>query len=619
MFVPNTLIPRLAMGVRRDVTDSREIAELRDRPGGAIVGRAPLFSPMYVHGEQQVGGQDWVLLASGYTDENGGARGWIPRSEVEVFATRYGYVLRDKENATEFFPTPAAAYAIVPGMGSKREASPSQSAFVLGRPGAADWQPSRRTDRMPFMELEFERQSGYPSTTPSTATPYDGRLVRVGAICGGPVEEDVLAKLQAQAARNAAIEMLFVVDETWSMKEFFAGVADFISDVGKAAGDGLVRQPRIAVSYYTDGPPGERTTCVPLQKATPQVVAALGDSVRQHKQQMPSGDYVNPPERMLEGMRDAINKAKFMKGVTSIVVVIGDTGHEPKDPDKAKLLEEVANMIADEGLMVFFVHVGLKGDELTPDQALFKRDAEAVGQRVGQLNKALADRVTYSTANADNLTARLEASRQEADRLTEQARLMAGRITSRNTATMPGPALIAKMEKQGVDLAQFNVSHQQLYVPSYAWVTSPRGEEGKEKRRIQLCRYFCLAAEEQDALAALLDSVSKDVDGGAAVDHDKAVQAFVKSLGTLTNDSAVVEAAQANWKKLGSARTAGTFLERYVGLDLQSGVLFSTGPLAATAEAEDARKALRTLTTNVRAASRDKQRFWFEAGSVAPP
>jgi len=615
-FVSETLIPRLAMGVRRGVKDSREVAELRDRPGGAIVARVPLFSAMYVHAEQQLDSQDWVLLASGYAGTNAGTRGWVPRSDVEVFSTRYGYVLDDTGNATEFFPTPAAAYSIVPGIGPKGEAAPSRSASVLGRSDAANWRPSRRTDQMPFMELGFERQSGYPSITPSTATPFDGRLVRVGVICGGPVNKAEVGKLQDEANRNASIEMLFVVDETLSMGKYFAGVADFIRTVGKAAG--ADRQPRIAVSYYTDGPPKERTTCEPLQKATPQVVDDLAKSVEQHKQKEPPGNFINPPERMLDGMRDAINKAGFTEGVTSIVVVIGDTGHEPKDPDKKKLLSEVAALVADKRMLVFFVHVGLDGSELTEDRKLFKQDWEVLRQRVGQRNSALADRVIYTTANAGSLTKELEVSRREADRLAEQARLMAGRISSRNTKTMPGPALVAAMTQDGVTLAQFNDAHQQIYIPSYAWVASPRGEGGDGGSRARLSRYVCLAAEEQQALAALLESARRDVDAGLTVDHDKAVQAFVQSLGAATTGSSVVETAHTNWQNMGPDRTAGGFLHKSLGLSIRSETLFSRSPLGNTEEATEARKSLQALTEMVREAIRGKDRFWFDATNLAP-
>ena len=617
-FVPNTLIPKLAMGVRRGVKDAREVAELRDRPGGTALARLPLFTPMYVHGEQRLGTQEWVLLASGYATATAGPRGWIPRSEVEVFSTRYGYILQDTGETTEFFPTPEAAYAIVPEIGLKSEASPSRSASVLGRPGVNDWRPSRRTDMVPFMELGFERQSGYPSTTPSTGTPYDGRLVRVGAICGGPVDAAVLGKLRKEAERSAAVEMLFVVDETLSMGKYFSGVADFIRDVGRAAGDGVGRQPRIAVSYYTDGPPGERTTCKPLQNATPQAVAALTDAVKQHRQKTPPGDYLNPPERMLDGMRDAIKTAGFTEGVTSIVVVIGDTGHEPKDAAKPKLLDEVARLIADGGLMVFFVHVGLEGIELTEDRKLFKQDAETVRQRVGAINRGFAERIRYTTAKADSLTAELEASRREADRLAEQARLMAGRITLRNTHTTPGPALVATMATDGFTLAQFNAAHQQIYVPSYAWMVSPKAAAGKGGMAAQLSRYVSLALEERQALAALLVSASQNVDAGLAVDHDAAVGAFVQSLSAATNASGVVEAAHAKWKKSGPQRTAGGFLDELLGLALRSEALFSLVPLGSTPESAEAKKTLQLLTAKVRAACRDKDTFWFEAASLSP-
>jgi hypothetical protein len=202
--------------------------------------------------------------------------------------------------------------------------------------------------------------------------------------------------------------------------------------------------------------------------------------------------------------------------------------------------------------------------------------------------------------------------------LAEQAQLMAGRITSRNTNTMPGPALVATMKQDGVTLAQFNDAHQQIYVPSYAWMASPRDAGANGGSRARLSRYICLAAEEQQALAALLESAQRNVDAGLAVDHDNAVQAFVQSLRAATTGSAAVEAAHANWKKLGPDRTAGGFLHKFLGLGIQAEMLFSSSPPGNTEEMADAKNSLQALTTVVREASRDKDRFWFEATSLAP-
>jgi hypothetical protein len=617
-YVPGTLIPRLAMGVRQRVRDADEAVELRDRPEGDVVGRHPLFTPLYVHDEQRHGSENWLLLAATYRNDRAAPRGWVRRSKVEVFGSRYGYAIHEPGVQAEFFPTPADAYTIVPGFGPEGDSPPSRLATVLGRAGAAGWRPVRRTDRMPFMELEFERLAGYPSTTPSS-TPYDGRLVRVGAICGGPVDDAVLAKLQAEAERNAAVDMLFVVDETGSMKDYFGPVADFIRDVGKAAGDGLIRRPRIAVSYYSDGPPGVRTKCAPLQQASPAVVETLVKSVRTHEPTYPPGDYIEPPERMLDGMRDAIRKADFTEGVTSIVAVIGDTGHEPKDDrEKQKLFDEVAGLVIERGLMVFFVHVGLTDEKMNGDQALFKQDALTLRERVGRRKKGFSDLVRYTKANAGSLSAELEASRREVDRLVERAQLTAERITSRNTDTIPGPAVIAAMAKDGITLAEFDEGHQQLYVPSYVWLVSPRGAVAKPKQAAQLGRHFFIAPEEAAAVVALLESVSRDVEAGVEVGHDRAVQAFVKSLGASVNDVAGVQAVEAAWAKQGPNRTSGTFLGSYVGLDLRDEVLFSQGPLGTTQESVAARKAFTAMATAFGKAARDEGRFWFDAAFAVP-
>jgi hypothetical protein len=46
-------------------------------------------------------------------------------------------------------------------------------------------------------------------------------------------------------------------------------------------------------------------------------------------------------------------------------------------------------------------------------------------------------------------------------------------------------------------------------------------------------------------------------------------------------------------------------------------VLFNRGVLGITEEADDARKSLQAMTALVRAAIRDKERFWFEDSSLA--
>jgi hypothetical protein len=607
------------MAVRRSAKDPYEFPKLFDRPGGEPVGRISLFSPFYVHGEQRHGDEGWVFLSGNYMDGKTSPRGWVPDAQVVTFTSRYGYAIHEPASYVEFFPTPADAYSIVPGMGPKGEAVPAPSATVLGRAEAPGWRPTLRTDRAPFMELEFERQAGYPSTTPPTATPYDGRLVHVGAICGGPVDDAVVAKLRGEAERNAAVEMLFVVDETLSMQEYFKPIAGFVRDVGRAAGGGLGKQPSIAVSYYTDGPKGKRTTCSKLERVTPEAVEALAKSVEGHRQRRPPGNYDNPPERMLDGMKDAIDAAGFSDDGISIVVVIGDTGHEPRDDrEKQELFGNVAQLVATRRMTVFFVHVGLQGNPMTDDRALFEKDAMDLKRRVGKLGNALAERIRYTTANVDTLTNELQASRREVDRLVEQARLMADRIVSRHTDTIPGPALVATMAKDGITLAEFDEAHQQLYVPSYAWLVSPRDALAKAKRTAQLGRHFCMAPEEAAATVALLDSVSRDVEAGVEIDHDRAVEAFAKSLGGVTRDTAGVLAVEAAWKKQGAGRTSGTFLDDFVGLDLHDAILFSQGPLGTTEESVSAKKAFMAMAKAFEKASRDEGRFWFDAAVVMP-
>ena len=557
LFVPETLIPRMAMGVRRKVTDQIEEIELRDRPGGKVIARTPLFQLLYIRDERLQGDLDWVLLSDRFAGESELTGGWTERRNLECFKTRNAYAFNDIRGQLEFFPSPAQAYSLVQGVQEQIPASPSPQAAVLSNEKMPGWQPSMLYDRVPFMELEYGDSAGYPATTPSLETAFDGRLVRVAAVCGGPVDESLIASFKNDAAQSAAVEMLFVVDETWSMKPYFAGVADFIATVGKAVEGGFSQRPKIAVAYYTDGPPGQRTTPSALQLATPEVVAKMVKEVREHEQKMPPGDYDNPPERLLEGLRDAIRTAAFTKGANCYVVVIGDTGHEPTDTGKLRLIDEVAKYVANLNLAVFFTHVAANdGESVT----LFKTDASDVA-RAALAYKVPAGRIKYQTANATTLAAELDAVRRQADELAKKARVYISRIKSRNTATVPGGALIKDMAGAGVSLADFNRANLQLYVPSFVWLASPRERQQGGQARCRLTRYVALSPVEKAGLTALLTACEKDFAAGTTLEHDKAVLSYAEAASKSAGNESLRQLIVARWNSLSTPRTIGMFRE----------------------------------------------------------
>jgi hypothetical protein len=614
-FVPGTLIPRVAAGVHRDFSLPGESLVLRDAPGGKELGRSANYTPYFVHGEKSSGGRSWLLLSDSYAGRDGEVRGWTLSERCEVFSARSAYAFHDTHGTVEVFKNSDDAYTIVPLAGLSDHRSPSSLAWVLSREKSKGWHPVRRTDRMPFMDLGPIDSKTSPATTPSLGTSYAGRLANVGAICGGPIDERLLGTLQEEAERHATVDMVFVVDETWSMKPFFAGVADFVGSVGKVAGGVQGRRPRIAVSYYTDGPPGSRTTISKLNRATDGTVEGIVKEVRAHRQVMPSGEYVNPPERMLEGLRDAIERAGFAEGATGVVIVIGDTGHEPQDPQKDALLDEVASLISRHSLVVFFVQVGLDlPGEKSDAQKLFEEDAKAVRARATKKYSVPEERILYQTASAVTLARELEESRRQADAIVQQANDLMARISVRNTDTRPGPALVKSMEGRGVTLAAFDRDNQQLYVPGYVWMVSPRGDGRDAANATAMTKYVFLAKQERAPVLAACESVVRDLEGGGTVDHDKAINAFAGAI----DDTVLREKALAYWKDLPEGKSVGLYFSKVLGLELRSDLFYSRKAIGGTSTATRAKAALSGKVAALKRAFEVPDRFWFVASDVLP-
>lgn len=631
-FIEGTLVPRLVMGVRR-VNDAEFDAlpvRAEKAPDGPVVAEARLFRPYYVVDrrldDQQEG---WLLIQDDYTVSK--PLGWVPERHVEPFRSRYAYTFApsDRDHPADLHDSSKDGYERLLAQMKGDPDAGRELVVVRERQGSAAWNPAKIDDIVPFIELRVPTdaiEKEYPDTTPTHrfGIPLENRLVHMGAVCGGPVDRERLASLRKQDDVQAGLEMLFVVDETESMRPFFGGVADVIEKAGDAAAKGgatddKAKPARIAVSYYTDGPPGTRVSATPLAPIPGETVAlALAAEVRRHSDKLPPGDYAFPPERMLEGLRDSIVQAGFTAGSDAFVAVVGDTGHEPADgAEKEKLIDEIAGLVGKHGLHVFFAHVGRRQTEY---DMLFKKDADAVRTQA-EAKGVPPGRIVYQPADANTLADEIGRAQERAARLRRERLRQIERIESRTPHTEPGPKLLQQLEAVGIPRQRFDELHLQYFVPARGWLFHPIAGPAAAQGAPQFRELFFLAPAEREALRELFAHVQGRLTKGGPIDHTAAVTTFAATLAKASRTPALETKVVADWKRIPEVqRSLGVFLEDVFGLRLKAALPY---PAEASSQQIATAEAIRTLDERVGRLARafvdgGPAAVWFDAATLVP-
>lgn len=633
-FVGESLVPQLAMGVRRLDGDDIDVLTLHDTPGGtAEVREVPLFRPLFVvDSRADTAGAAWHLVQDGYTAAM--PLGWARGDHVHLFDSRYAYTFasRRRDPRADLHDDSRESYERLRAQVAGDPRGGEETVVVREREGAEAWNPVTVTDVVPFVELRIpheKRDREHPDTTPTFrfGIPVENRLVHVGAVCGGPVDDERLRRLRETFVDDRGLEMLFVVDETTSMDAFMRVVARFIRDAGELA----VGQPvpvRIAVCAYTDGPPGTRVRLGEFRSVKgPADVRSLAEEVAKLGYDLPDEPYANTPERMLEGLRDALDgkdrtgregrPLAFQKGATLFVAVVGDTGHEPTDPGRNALVREVAGLIRQTGANVYFMHVGRRR---TPEEQLFKSDYEAIAAEAGKLGVARA-RLVYQPAEENDLHDALEQARKTVEQERRRLQRQIARMESRSPYTEPGPKLLKKLEERGIDRATFEDRHLQYFVPSRGWLFHPASRDNATAQP-QLREFFLLAPAERQATGLLFAGVRDTLVRGGQIDGDAVVAAFARELAAASGHPAVEKRAVAAWNRIPSRqRSVGVFMEDVFGVRMKSALPFPPNAFAkeepaTMGEVERLLERIGRLGEAFR--KNGDAAFWFDASSLVP-
>ena len=624
-FVGQTLVPSLAMGVRRIDDDDIDLLELRRKPdsGAPIAAEAALFRPYFVAASvTDAAGGTWHLLQDGYA--SAAPLGWASGRHLHLLQSRYAYTFANSKRSelADLQDVSKESYERLLAQSKGNAEGGKDKVVVKERSGAERWRPSTILDTVPFVELlvpSEKRDREHPDTTPTFrfGIPVENRLVHMGAVCGGPIDDEKLRQLKGTVLVEKELEMLFVVDETLSMAPFNQVVAKFIRTAGNLA-EGRPVPVRVAVCSYTDGPPGKRVNLGEFKMVKgPADVADLAESVAKLGNDLPPAPYDNPPERMLEGLRDALKNMKFLRGGTPFVAVVGDTGHEPSDAGRQKLVADIAELIKRNGVRTYFMHVGQRQK---PDEMLFQKDFKAVQQEAVKLGVS-EDHVVYEPAEANNLQAVLEKSRNEVEDERRKLQRQIARMESRTPYTEPGPKLLKALEARGLGPNKYEERALQYFVPSQGWLFHP-GSQDTSSAKPQLRELFLLAEPERKAVKRLFDDVRDRLSRRDQIDGDAVIATFAAELAGAAGNPALEATVLAAWKKIPDRqRSVGVFLEDVFGLRMKAALPFP--PIDYTkerpaAEEEIARMLERIGRLGEAFKDEGEAAFWFDASALVP-
>jgi hypothetical protein len=164
-------------------------------------------------------------------------------------------------------------------------------------------------------------------------------LLKVGAIGGyaGLSKtdlEDLRNQLQNLTDMISTSEILFVIDDTGSMGDYFKDVANVVRRITQNA-HRTARTVRVAVAFYndTDERPASWNPVVLLPECFPlKTVTSAGDDVAAAVQAHIAVSGGDPPELVFRGITEAIEGASFSQHARKLVIVVGDCADRLDDP-----------------------------------------------------------------------------------------------------------------------------------------------------------------------------------------------------------------------------------------------------------------------------------------------
>ncbi len=515
-----------------------QITPLREAPDPAakLVGRYPWFSYLFVFAKAD----GFVLLGSSPyfqvgTEQLGPAaivKGWVPERDVVEWNTREAFWW-DHETANmrppgrtsvgRLFEKPEYAYL----------AAANQVTEDLFREQRTNGlTPPPRAEISRFPRLSWSGNDDAPAIDPRT----NNRLHYVGWVAslneqalGASEIQRLQAQLKELRAELNRIDVLFLIDDTLSMKPWFARVRDIVNQFRKEmAGESAI--VRLSVCYFNDRslrtnkhePRLSRLADLKSEAARAQL-AELAD--HQEVSEVES----DPREMLYDGLELAIEKADFEDHALKLLIVVGVTAdkvglNSNRQQISGELEKKIAKLLKPDlprPIELYAVQVCDTPQVGDADKLDFELQVKSVREHQTKLwhEQARKEKITVDVASKRELGGFLRSSDPVAvtTRVLEHFRLLKKRNANEqqqlelamrgNWHTAFSPDLIRRFRDKNIDIEKLRTLPSVLYFRrGFAWECAP-DLAAKGELIPQMREWVLMSKGEIDDLRKLLDRV----------------------------------------------------------------------------------------------------------------
>ncbi|HEX7378345.1 MAG TPA: vWA domain-containing protein, partial [Pirellulales bacterium] len=445
-----------------------------------------LFTIFFIWGEDD----DFMLLGSNPNIEPLASRdelretvlGWVKRERVCEWSTREAVYWNTASTLPNTAKRRGGEHA------GRIYRNPADAHDALGDPSIKprfmenfyhDVSPDPPHDQTRFPVLDWTPDERTPAVLPGK------QLLKLGVVGDFLTAEgeraftqgeirDIQNRLTALRGAVEQTELLFVIDDTSSMKTWFQAAADSVLRILQAVRKETGKL-RVAVAFYNDVIGGEGNGVDPMPLVDAQAQGASVVTRLRNHQPKEGGD---PREMVFDGLVRSVREAGFSPHARKLVVLLGDMGDKSNenDPSHAAEAAVVAELLPDgESPLEFYtLHVvaadRLKNEAVRAFQTQmrtvvseYRKKSNGLGQAsyallsdANQVRDAIVERFAQLQAEQHRLSNRLEELRR-------------GQVAG----TAIGPELEMLLREYQIDIDKLKATRgAQVFEFGYAWVST---------------------------------------------------------------------------------------------------------------------------------------------------
>ena len=422
--------------------------------------------------------------------------GWVPKSRVCLWSTREALEWDTDSTLPTARPRRKKTGHVYRTIDDAKKALKGQKAEHLFEEVFADGVSLPFPyDRTRYPIVAFDRPRGGGTTL---SLPLGDNVLRKVGIVGGFVDaggrpvadlanlEKLQRRIRALADELSTTEVLFVIDDTGSMSEWFKTVAATVESIIESVKKDQSRNVRIAITYFNDVEEGVSLDKAVIARKLVDARSARGQEMVDELKKHRAVDGGDPREQMFHGIKKGVEVAGFQPNARKIVILIGDMADKSNENDPNHAPEKaVREMLLPAGQSpIEFYAVQVVDPESHGDARAFRKQ---MGTLLGLMRADLVSRYKvkreeapsrcgyFSSQNKnqvrDKINERYAALRQQAEKLKGESA-----AAGRGEWTRISPELERILKDQGIDIEPLRKAGGfQLFEYGYVWEKSIEG------------------------------------------------------------------------------------------------------------------------------------------------